>query len=101
MEKSDTEDSGVNLIRECPEIGNRPSFTPRGERREKRFPIGYSTYLRADVKSLCEYSFSACRFVAAGVQRGLVYRTPIGRNWMLMRGPTARAVLGIACSQVR
>ena len=28
-------------------------------------------------------------------------RTPRGRNWMLMRGPTGRAVLGTACSQVR
>ena len=28
-------------------------------------------------------------------------RTPRGRNWIEMRGPTARAVLGTACSQVR
>jgi hypothetical protein len=29
------------------------------------------------------------------------HRTPRGRNWTLMRGPTGRADLGIACSQVR
>jgi len=28
-------------------------------------------------------------------------RTPRGRNWMLIRGPTGLALLGIACSQVR
>ena len=31
----------------------------------------------------------------------LPQRTPCGRNWMLMRGPTERAVFGTACSQVR
>ena len=28
-------------------------------------------------------------------------RTPLGRNWTLMRGPVGRADLGTACSQVR
>jgi len=28
-------------------------------------------------------------------------KTPRGRNWMLIRGPTGRVVLGTACSQVR
>jgi tRNA (Thr-GGU) A37 N-methylase len=40
----------------------------------------------------------AFRTRRAGV---LSYRTLRGRNWMLMRGPTGRAVFGIACSQVR
>lgn len=29
------------------------------------------------------------------------HRTPRGRNWMLIRGPTPLAVFGIACSHVR
>jgi hypothetical protein len=72
MEAAVTGVSDGDLNQECPEIGNRPSFTPRGERREKRYPIGYSTCSCADVKSLCVVSSAGVSYLSEGVRERLV-----------------------------
>ena len=41
------------------------------------------------------------RHPAPDLESGRGQRTPRGRNWMLMRGPTGRERLGTACSHVR